>query len=165
MPALENPRHERFAQGLAQGKTATLAYSEAGYVDNRFNASALKTKQHIIARVMELQGNRVERLIITRQYVIDALLENAEKALGRKPVKIGAEAKEVYVYRGDVANAAIRLAGLEVGMFVDRKEVTHLGDFDKYSDSQIVEMLRDEATALLEHQAGDKANETENSSE
>jgi hypothetical protein len=31
MPALKNPRHEAFAQGLARGMSASAAYVEAGY--------------------------------------------------------------------------------------------------------------------------------------
>ena len=31
MPTLQNPRHERFAQELAAGKTADAAYVLAGY--------------------------------------------------------------------------------------------------------------------------------------
>ena len=31
MPTLRNPRHERFAQELATGKTADAAYVLAGY--------------------------------------------------------------------------------------------------------------------------------------
>jgi phage terminase small subunit len=103
MPALRNQRQERFCQALAAGKSASLAYEEAGYVPNRGNASILKTRQNIIDRVLELQGQQRDRLVLSRQYVVDALLENAEKALGRKPVKIGADGKEVYIYRGDVA--------------------------------------------------------------
>jgi hypothetical protein len=31
MDLLDNPKHERFAQELAKGKSATEAYKEAGY--------------------------------------------------------------------------------------------------------------------------------------
>jgi hypothetical protein len=149
MPALRNQRQERFCQALAAGKSASLAYEEAGYVPNRGNASILKTRQNIIDRVLELQGQQRDRLVLSRQYVVDALLENAEKALGRKPVKIGADGKEVYIYRGDVANRAIQLAGIEVGLFIERKEVKHVGEFDKLSDEELVKLLAQEAQMLL----------------
>ena len=42
MPTLRNPRHERFAQELATGKTADAAYVLAGYKENRSNAARLK---------------------------------------------------------------------------------------------------------------------------
>jgi phage terminase small subunit len=31
MPILSNPRHEKFAQAFARGKSATEAHKEAGY--------------------------------------------------------------------------------------------------------------------------------------
>ena len=89
---------------------------------------------------------------MTRQYTIEALVENIEKALGRRPVKIGAEGNEVYVYRGDVANRAIQLAGIEVGMFTERKEISHpKSSLDNLSDLELVQTLQREATALLEY--------------
>jgi hypothetical protein len=149
MPALKNQRHERFCQALAAGKSASLAYEEAGYVPNRGNASILKTRQNIIDRVLELQGHTQDRLVLSRQYVLDALLENAEKALGRKPVKVGAEGKEVFIYRGDVANRAIQLAGLECGLFTERKEIKHSNEFAALSDAELVQVLAQEAQMLL----------------
>jgi hypothetical protein len=38
-------------------------------------------------------------------------------------MKIGAEGKLVYVYRGDLANRAIQLVGMELQMFTERKEI------------------------------------------
>ena len=149
MPALKNQRQERFCQSLAAGKSASLAYEEAGYAPNRGNASVLKANQNIIDRVLELQGQQQERLILSRQSVVDALLENAEKALGRKPVKIGKEATEIYVYRGDVANRALQMLGSELAMFTERKELKLVADFDKYSDTELVQLLAQEAQMLL----------------
>ena len=54
---------------------------------------------------------------------MEALIDNLEKALGRKPVKIGAEGKDVYVYKGDVANATLKMLGAELNLFVERAEV------------------------------------------
>jgi hypothetical protein len=168
VPVLTNPRWEIYAQGLAQGKTSDDAYSSAGYNPNRKNATRLKTNQDVITRVVELQGSRTDRLVISRQYVIDALIENAEKALGRRPVKIGSNghAKETYVYRGEVANQAIRLAGIEVGMFVERKEVKHISELASLSDVELLEELvrsAGEAQELLEYHGDEAADEAETS--
>ena len=131
--------------------SAAQAYREAGYVDNRRNASALKANQDILARVLELQAER-HRFVLTRQCLLDALLENLEKALGRRPVKIGEEGKEVYVYRGDVANNALKMAGSELGLFTDKSGVTHRpSHYDDLSDADLVRKLRDEAQLLLEY--------------
>jgi len=72
-----------------------------------------------------MQSQNNDRFVITRQFVIDALLENVEKALGRMPVKNGKEGAETFVYRGDVANTAIRLAGLELGLFTEKPQTSH----------------------------------------
>lgn len=40
MPALDNPRHERFAQELAKGKTADEAYQTAGLMPIQFGKHA-----------------------------------------------------------------------------------------------------------------------------
>jgi hypothetical protein len=63
------------------------------------------------------------------------MVENAEKALGRMPVKIGKEATEIYVYRGDVANRALQMLGSELAMFTGRKELKLVADFEIASDS------------------------------
>src|SRR6476659_11055812 len=151
MPALRNQRRELFAQGLARGMSAAQAYREAGYVDNRRNASALKANQDIIAKVLELQAERQDRFVLTRQCLLDALLENLEKALGRRPVKIGEEGKEVYVYRGDVANTAIKMAGSELNLFTEKKAIAHRTNLDDLSDLELVQKVRDEAQVLLEY--------------
>lgn len=63
MSVLTNPRHERFAQELAKGKTADEAYVLVGYKENRHNAANLARKQHILTRVAEIleaAGTRAE---------------------------------------------------------------------------------------------------------
>jgi hypothetical protein len=86
---------------------------------------------------------------ITRQYLVDALMENIEKSLARQPVPVGAEMTPMYVYHGEAANTAIKMAGLEVGLFKDKAEVTHRMDFEDLSDEQLLIRLRDETEALL----------------
>lgn len=71
MPALENPRHERFAQELAKGKTADEAYQIAGYKANRHNAATLGREQHISTRVAEI----VERGAVKAETTVERLLE------------------------------------------------------------------------------------------
>ena len=71
MPILSNPRHEEFAQGLAQGKPASTAYEEAGYRANDGNCIRLKGNERVLARVAELQGQGAERAVVTLQSLID----------------------------------------------------------------------------------------------
>jgi hypothetical protein len=64
-PTLQNPRHERFAQELATGKTADAAYVLAGYKENRSNAARLNARQNIQRRVAEIQSLGAELAAIT----------------------------------------------------------------------------------------------------
>ena len=81
-------------------------------------------------------------------------MDNVEKALGCKPVRIGKEGLETFVYRGDVANNALKLAGNEIGMFTEKSEISHRRSRnDDLSDADIVRQIRDEAQLLLEHHA------------
>ncbi len=84
------------------------------------------------------------------------------KALGRIPVKVGKEGdeKSVYLYEGAVANQAIRMAGMELGMFIDRKDFRVVNEFDKLTDEELSQQLTKTAQLLLEskvidHEDGD----------
>jgi hypothetical protein len=58
MGILKNTRHEQFARGLATGKSASQAYSDAGYSACRQNAHRLSSNDDIRSRVAELQTDR-----------------------------------------------------------------------------------------------------------
>lgn len=84
MPILPNAKHERFAQEIAKGKSASEAYVEAGYKANRHNAATLARTKHISTRVDELLGRAryveeraveiaAEKLAITKESVLAEL--------------------------------------------------------------------------------------------
>ena len=157
MPELPSQRQERFCQHAVAGMTDEQAYVAAGYRPNRGNPSRLKAKDSIRQRIVEIQREIssktqqvvVQQATITRQNLVDALIENIEKSLARRPVKQGLSGNEHYLYRGEVANTAIKMAGLEVGLFKDKAEVTHWMDFSDLSDEELLLRLRDETEALL----------------
>lgn len=122
MPPLSNPRHERFAQELAKGKSADEAYQAAGYRQNRGNATTLKANQSVQARLEELQSRATEGIVLTRQWVIERLVENANRAMQAEAVERDGVPTGEYRYEGSVANRALELLGKELGMFVDRIE-------------------------------------------
>ncbi len=159
MPALKNQRHEIFCQELAKGKSGAEAYATAGYKPSRKNASILKTKQDVTSRTLELLGKRQDRVTLNKTYVIDAAIENVEKALGRKPVKLSRkvgdsyEETEVYLYEGAVANAALKMIGSELGLFTDRKDFRIITGYDKLTDAELAEQLVKAGQLLLEDQA------------
>jgi phage terminase small subunit len=70
VPILMNPRHERFAQELAVGKTADEAYGLAGFKPNRGNATRLKANESVMSRVEELQAKGAEKAEVTVQSLI-----------------------------------------------------------------------------------------------
>lgn len=61
MAALQNAKHELFAQALAKGETADSAYQSAGYAPNRGNAIRLKANERVAERVAELKGRAAEK--------------------------------------------------------------------------------------------------------
>lgn len=65
MPALENSRHERFAQELAKGKSQSEAYAEAGYKESRSAAARLASDVNICARLAEIQERAALRVEVT----------------------------------------------------------------------------------------------------
>lgn len=76
MPVLENTRHERFAQGLAKGKSATEAYTDAGYQGDRTAASRLSTNVNVQARIAELQSRAAEKAVTTVEDIARQLDED-----------------------------------------------------------------------------------------
>lgn len=127
MATLDNPRHERFAQELAKGKTADEAYQLAGYAENRHNASRLKTNETVSVRVKELQQAAAEKAGLSKAWVIERLMANAERAMQREAV-LDEDGKPIgeYRYEGQVVNRALELLGKEIGMFVERAETQNV---------------------------------------
>lgn len=105
MPALANPRHERFAQELAKGKSATEAYAEAGYEESRSAASRLSSNVNVQARVAEIQERAAAKTELTVATITERLIRIADQAeaLG--------EASGLAVARASMMDAA-KLNGL-----------------------------------------------------
>ncbi|MGX8273021.1 terminase small subunit [Brevundimonas diminuta] len=80
MPALSNPKHERFAQSLAKGMTQAEAYADAGYKPSEPNASRLTSNDKVQARLAELQERAATRTEITVASITERLLAIAAKA-------------------------------------------------------------------------------------
>lgn len=107
MPALANTRHERFAQELAKGKSATEAMQEAGYSDPR-NSTRLTKNDEIRRRVSELQERGAIRTEITLDRLTEMLLED------RRFARENGQS-------GPAGQATERLGKLH-GLFVERTE-------------------------------------------
>lgn len=125
MPMLDNSRHEAFAHAIARGVSVDDAYVEAGYAANRGNASRLNSNEGVVKRVVELKAlvqKMSERtshgVVLTKAWILEQLIDVVFLAkMQEKPDLAG-------------ANKALNLLGLELGMYVERKEVGKPGEFD-----------------------------------
>jgi phage terminase small subunit len=73
MPVLKNARHERFAQNVVKGLSATEAYEKAGYKPSEAHASRLAGNGKVRARVAELMAPAVEATEATVERVLREL--------------------------------------------------------------------------------------------
>lgn len=125
MPVLDNPRHEKFAQELAKGTTATEAYAIAGYKPDDGNASKLATK--VQARVQEITGKAAARVVAKLEVTVESLIAEVE------------EARQLALEKGQAAAAvaATREKGVLSGRRVERSEVGKPGDFEAMDDDEL----------------------------
>src|SRR5262245_28581808 len=123
MPVLPKNKHELFAQGLAKGLGIGAAYEAAGYKTSPAAATRLSKNVKIRERVKELQEAAAEKVVLTKQWVLDRLKEIVERTMQAEPV-LDREGKPTgeYTFQANGANKALELIGKELGMFVDRLE-------------------------------------------
>jgi phage terminase small subunit len=74
MSVLSNPRHERFAQELANGISASEAYVAAGFRKNDGNAWRLKSNEAVL--------NRIEEIMKEREHIHTKAIEKAIEDTG-----------------------------------------------------------------------------------
>lgn len=134
MPILPNPRHERFAQLLAKGKSATEAYADAGYKDNRQAASRMFTNVDISMRVAELQDKVAKRAEITAE----SLAAEADEIR-----RLAIEDKQF-----SAAVSALREKGILTGQRIEKSERGSPGEFDALDDEAFEADLRAQAAEL-----------------
>ncbi len=129
MPALPNPKHERFAQEIAKGASGRDAYIAAGFKPGspeaaEASASRLLSDVKVKARIAELTERAAARVEVSKAWVMERLMRNASMCLGEQPLVVPVKEGEEPVpeYRRDpaAANQALQLLGKELGMFVDR---------------------------------------------
>ena len=128
MPIPQNPRHERFAQGLAPGKTKEKAYAAAGYKPDRGHASRLAANGNIRARVAELQAIGAEEAAVT----VKSLIAEAD------------EARVMAMENGQSAGAvsAIIAKAKLSGLWVEKRENANKNDPNLLSDAQLLSFTK-----------------------
>jgi hypothetical protein len=134
MPALANPKHERFARHWLKTQNASAAYRKAGYAGDNPNAVAasasrlLKTAK-VQSRIKEIRRQMATRTRITLETLLHDLAE--DRALARETKQVSA------------AIAATQLSAKLVGLLIDRKESGGPGDFaDMSSADEILAKVR-----------------------
>src|SRR5262245_20572898 len=113
MTALDNPRHELFAQEIAKGRSQREAYLAAGYVtrsDNTPDAAASRLLSHVKVsnRIHELQSEAAKSTEVT----VRSLIAEAERARSL------AESKD----QASAMVGAITLKARLAGLLIDRTE-------------------------------------------
>ena len=129
MAVLTNAKHERFAQELAKGKTATEAYIIAGYKANDGNAATLKGNQRILDRVLELQTVASMRVEVTVASLIKEAGEIQAAAMQEKQLS--------------AASAALTIKAKLAGLWVDKSENTNRNvDPARVSDAELAAVVQ-----------------------
>lgn len=125
MPALGNPKHERFAQELAKGKSQGEAYELAGYRPSRSAAARLAANVNICERVQELAERVASRTELTAAQLTERLLRIADVAekTGIALDEDTGEATGSSSKHLSVARAALMDAAKLNGLLTDKLEV------------------------------------------
>lgn len=136
MPALRNPRHERFAREYMRTGVQSKAYLKAGYQPGTrgsldANASWLIRHPNVSRRIEELRRKMAQTTEVTLQSLLANLAE--DRALARELGQVSA------------AVQANTVAAKLVGLLVDRKESGAPGDFASLqSADEVLELVRRE---------------------
>ncbi len=115
MPVLKNSRHERFAQALAQGKTADEAYSLAGYKPDRGHASRLAANGNIKSRIDEILNRVAEKAEWSAADRLAALKRISDSAIDKDPRVAVSAIAEANKMQGTLAASKHELSGKNGG--------------------------------------------------
>jgi hypothetical protein len=137
MPVLDNPRHERFAQYLAEAKTAAEAYVLVGFKPNRGNPSKLAHRPSVAARVKELTSHYAE-LAAKTAITTESLVQDSEKVFQR-----AMETNQL-----SAANTAIKGKGILSGKWIERAEVGGPGEYDALTDDELERQIMERLARL-----------------
>ena len=154
MPELQNAKHERFAQEISRGASATAAYIAAGGAENSAGQSAYRVRKRadVQQRIAEIQRERehinaaatelaIERAAVSKEGVIRELAKIAFADIDPKEAKMS-----------DKTAALMNIAKLS-GWLIERREQKIVDEFADMSDADLEAWLdeRAEARVKLRH--------------
>lgn len=121
-----NPKQLRFVKEYLVDRNGAQAAIRAGYSKHtaRTIANQLLTKLDIRAAVQRGEDELTKSTQLTREYVINGLQANAERAMQYREVldKDGKPTGE-FKYEGQVANRAYELLGKTLNMFTETRRI------------------------------------------
>jgi phage terminase small subunit len=132
------PKQLRFVEEYLIDLNATQAAIRAGYSARNADkiGPELLGKTRVAAAIQSAMAARSARVEVTQDYVVRRLQENIERSMQHKPIldRDGKPTGE-YQYEGAVANGALKLLGLHLGMFKEVHE--HSGPGGKPMQTEI----------------------------
>jgi phage terminase small subunit len=132
---LRNPRHEKFAQCLLEGKTAVDAHEQAGYARDDGNAARLAANPRIQERLAELQSEIAKESKITVESLLGELEDARKKATDLEQLSAAVRAIE--------SKAKIS------GLLTQKIEVGAPGSFDHLTNpKEIIDTMLREILAM-----------------
>lgn len=130
---LPNPKHERFAQELARGKSQIEAYQAAGYKPHKSAASRLAEDVNVCERLAQLTGRAAERAVVTAVSLIAEAEEARQLAMS--------------IDQPSAAVAAIQAKGKLAGVWVEKRENLNK-NADRLTDNELAEYLTANGSAV-----------------
>jgi phage terminase small subunit len=121
------PKQRAFVREYLKDSNGTQAAKRAGYAANSAAETASKLLRNPKVRAMlDQRTNEAEAIaVVDKAWVLTKLRENVERAMQERAVtdREGEETGE-FKYDGAVANKALELLGKDLGMFVQKVELS-----------------------------------------
>ena len=132
------PKQQRFVEEYLVDSNATAASVRAGYAAKGAHKKSYLLLKHpeISAAIAAAQKARAEQVGVTKAYVLENLIELAERCLQKVPVlvrrggvqvpRIDDAGNHLWTFNATGATRALELIGKHLGMFVDQHQVDHV---------------------------------------
>lgn len=125
------PKQERFCAEYLVDYNATQAAIRAGYSEKTAGSAASRMLKNVevLARVREMQKDKIEKLCVTSDFVVMKLLETLAQCMAAVPVMEWSAEEHKKVPSGEFqfdsrgATKCLELIGKHLGMFEDKVNV------------------------------------------